>query len=58
MTEEEFFVWLQNNMASANFSDLNGGVPFPGSVPKGSPAAKPGSATKTRGKKKKGKKQW
>ncbi|KAG0623873.1 hypothetical protein M758_3G207900 [Ceratodon purpureus] len=57
MTEEEFFVWLQNNMASANFSDLNGGAPFPGGAPKGSPA-KPGSATKTRGKKKKGKKQW
>lgn len=60
MTEQEFFEWLQNSMGSSNFNDMNGGVPFPGGAPfsgKGSPA-KPGSATKTRGKKKKGKKQW
>lgn len=58
MTEQEFFDWVKNN--SSNFTDMNGGVPFPDGSPfseRGSPA-KPGSATKTRGKKKKGKKQW
>lgn len=55
MTEQEFFEWLQSAMASGAFNDLNGGnSPFPG---KASSAAKPG-ATKTRGKRKKGKKQW
>lgn len=53
MTEQEFFEWLQSAMASGAFNDLNGGIP-PG---KASSAAKPG-ATKTRGKRKKGKKQW
>lgn len=54
MTEQEFFEWLQNQMSAGNFGDLNNG-----GVPKGSPSpSKPGSATKPRSKKKKGKKQW